>query len=649
MTNPESQYRTCHEDCSSEICPSSTPASASENSKEFDKYAVLGGGGKRPPHLKNSCLLCDFDGTVTTRDSFFPFILTLFLVSPSWVIALKSLALLSMGFLRLKDAASCKARLLALYLEGLSSVQIEQRSSLFLALIFNRMLSSISSAESEYAAELQSRPEVSRALAAIKARCFEYHRHHLSLIPKDISFKDSESFVRTHVVLRMLMPEFRPFFLYKAAKASAAGSISAIVSASPDIYLAPIAKAMGMELICTTCRFDGGYFAGYFSSENCNGRVKKAMIIARWPELKPADHVSADKAAPESNADTDDDEADSVSACRCAPEHGSTACTVSVYGNSRADYAMLELASSHAHAHLNDFVKHGISSSISSWISLLRVHQYLKNTFVFIPLFFAGQFFDSEALVDTVWVFAAFCLCASLIYVLNDLKDAARDRLHSHKRYRAIASGRVSRSAALVGALVLAAGAAAISMMLNQLTALLCLCYVALNLVYIYKAKNIALIDIIFVALGFNLRVFAGAAAIEIQVSEWLVLMVFLLSMFLVTGKRWDDLGRPDSTRLRASMYGYNKEFALSTLTFLSAVNTVCYILYSMDGDVTARIGSEYLYITALWVVMGNLRYLQNIFVFRKCFSPTKALTGDPVLLSCVLIWGLHMTVLIYF
>lgn len=127
--------------------------------------------------------------------------------------------------------------------------------------------------------------------------------------------------------------------------------------------------------------------------------------------------------------------------------------------------------------------------------------------------------------------------------------------------------------------------------------------------------------------------------------------MVFLLSMFLATGKRWDDLSRniTNSKRsVRVSLYGYNREFALSTLTFLSAVNTICYIQYTMDFGAIERIGSNFLFLTSIWVILGNLRYLQVIFVSGKGYSPTKVLLGDRIVLSCVLLWGFHILYLLY-
>ena len=415
-----------------------------------------------------------------------------------------------------------------------------------------------------------------------------------------------------------------------------------MVSASVDAYLAPVAAALGVELVCSRLEYVDGKFTGHFAGSNCNGEQKVSALYEHFPELASASE---------------------------------TGLRFEVYGNSSADYAMLELASANKDAHFNDFVPFTPAVRLKNLLRLLRIQQYLKNFFVFIPIFFAGRIFDLESLGRAAACFVVFCCIASFIYVLNDLQDIESDRQHPYKRFRPLAYGTMLPKVAVAVAVLLVLCGGLISYALSPLCALLALAYVLLNLAYVYYIKSIALFDICCVAIGFNLRVFAGAVACDIPISAWLVLMVFLLSMFLVTGKRWDDLSRtkapkptpatvtapaPASTsteadtaepkvQLRRSLYGYNKDFALSTLTFLSAINTVCYILYTMDASVLARLNSPYLYMTALWVVLGNLRYLQNIFVFKQGFSPTKVLLHDRGLAFCLVGWLISMMAIIYF
>ena len=392
----------------------------------------------------------------------------------------------------------------------------------------------------------------------------------------------------------------------------------AIVSASPEIYVRPFCAALGLECIATRFEFDAaGCFTGHLLGANCNGAEKVNRVKAHFGAL--------------------------------------TGVTVEVYGDSSGDYPMLALADS-AHAHLNALRTSSLSFKLREMVRLLRVQQYVKNVFVFIPLFFGGKLLDPVALWATVQAALAFSLTSSFIYVLNDLKDVAEDRLHSIKRFRPLAAGTITvPSAVALGVLSLLAGLT-LAWLINPMCLALIVGYLGLNLLYVYFIKQWALFDLIVIAVGFDLRVFTGAAASGVYVSSWLVLMVFLLAMFLAMGKRWDDLRRqaqPDSSSprphlMRRSLYGYSRDFALSTLTFLSAINTLCYIQYSMDEISMMRQGSAYLFLTSLWVILGNLRYLQDIFVLGQGYSPTKILLKDRALLGCLALWTLHITSIIY-
>ena len=433
-----------------------------------------------------------------------------------------------------------------------------------------------------------------------------------------------ENFVISFIS-RLIQPKIRRYFreLIRAAQAEHKRVI--IVSASPDVYLSPVATALGVELICTRLEFNSeGHFTGHFLGANCNGLQKVAAV----QEYLATNSLSSNP----------------------APAPNNSKAHIEVYGNSSDDWPMLELASSNADAHYNDFVPASPARQLRLILQMLRVPQYIKNLFVFIPIFFAGQLFELDVLLQALSCFVAFCCISSFIYVLNDWQDRESDRSHPYKRFRPLAYGAVSSRTALISACLLLLLSVGISTALNWQTCGVVCFYLLLNLAYVYYFKNIALFDLCCVALGFNLRVFAGASACGISVSAWLVLMVFLLSMFLVAGKRWDDLGRSQLQHhnIRRSLYGYNKDFALSTLTFLSAINTVCYILYTMDTTVMERLHSHYVYITAFWVVLGNLRYLQNIFVFKQGFSPTKILLHDRALALCLVGWLLSMGVILY-
>ena len=400
--------------------------------------------------------------------------------------------------------------------------------------------------------------------------------------------------------------------------------LAVIVSASPELYVRPFAAALGIECLATCFEFDAqGRFTGHLLGANCNGSEKVHRIKERFGSL------------------------DSY--------------RLEVYGDSSGDYPMLELADS-AHAHLNALRRGTLSFKLREFVRLMRVQQYVKNVFVFIPLFVGGKLLDPAAFGSTIVAALAFSLTSSFIYVLNDLKDVAEDRRHSIKRFRPLAANTITVTTALVlGCTSLALGLF-LAWSLNYLCLVLIVGYLILNLLYVYVIKQWALFDLVAIAVGFDLRVFMGAAAISVEISSWLILMVFLLAMFLAMGKRWDDLRRQEQAPaplafsqdreaqpvLRRALYGYSRDFALSTLTFLSAVNTICYVQYSMDSGSMARLDSSYLFLTSLWVILGNLRYLQNIFVLGQGYSPTKILLKDRALLCCLGLWVLHLTAIIY-
>lgn len=284
-------------------------------------------------------------------------------------------------------------------------------------------------------------------------------------------------------------------------------------------------------------------------------------------------------------------------------------------------------------------------------IRLLRPLQWMKNVFVLAPLFFTGRLFNWSLLLPTLLVFAAFCLAASSIYCLNDARDVEADRLHPKKCRRPIASGAVSvttgymvMGVCMVGALILSA--------IAGWAVLGCVAlYLLMNIGYCLRLKQVAILDVMLIALGFVLRVLGGGLSVGIWISEWLVLMTFLLTLLLALAKRNDDYRIFEQTgrRPRKSITGYNHEFINEVVSIVAAVTMVCYIMYSMSPDVIQRMGTRYVYLTCFWVLAGLLRYLQNMIVYGRSGSPTKAMVKDRFLQVCVFGWIASFVVIIYF
>lgn len=287
------------------------------------------------------------------------------------------------------------------------------------------------------------------------------------------------------------------------------------------------------------------------------------------------------------------------------------------------------------------------------FIHLLRIPQYAKNGFVFLPLFFSGQLFHATAFIQCGYAFLAFCMASSVVYILNDIRDVEEDRRHPAKRKRPIASGAVSprQGCQVAVALLICCGLTA--RLTGSCGVFLAIGgYLGLNLFYVYFGKQKAILDVVCIATGFVLRTIAGSLSISQDFSQWLILMVFLLCMFLGTGKRWDDLCLIESGEvtgsIRTSINGYSKDFVLSVMTFLSTTNTICYIIYTMSPEVQNYYHSSYLYFTTFWVILGNLQYLQLAFVNQKSMSPTKIMFHNRGIQICVVCWFTHLAILLY-
>ena len=288
------------------------------------------------------------------------------------------------------------------------------------------------------------------------------------------------------------------------------------------------------------------------------------------------------------------------------------------------------------------------------YIQLLRPLQWLKNGFVFAPIFFSNNLLKAEYFMPTFIVFWAFCFISSSIYCLNDLQDVEADRLHPKKCKRPIASGKVSVSAAYI--MIILCGVLAFALLSlvkghNTLYLYFILAgYWLMNIAYCYKLKQFAIIDVSVIAIGFVLRVMIGGLAADIWVSQWLVLMTFLLALFLALTKRNDDFVIFEETGVkpRVSITGYNKPFINEATAIVASVILVCYIMYTMSEEVIQRMGSHYLYLTSVWVFIGLMRYLQKTIVYGSSGSPTKSLVKDHFIQFCVLGWLASFFAIIY-
>lgn len=290
-------------------------------------------------------------------------------------------------------------------------------------------------------------------------------------------------------------------------------------------------------------------------------------------------------------------------------------------------------------------------------LQLLRPQQWVKNLFVFLPLFFDRHLFDVDYLWPCVLMFFAFSFAASGIYCLNDIMDVEADRKHPQKCKRPIASGAVSKT---TGYIVMAA-CFVISLALlalirradgnNSLLFLVVGGYIVMNIAYSLKLKQLAIIDVFIIAIGFVLRVLAGGLATNISLTHWIVLMTFLLTLFLAFAKRRDDVVvyEKSGVATRKNVNRFNLSFMNLAISIVASITMVCYIMYTVSPEVVERFNSPYVYVTSLFVLAGIIRYLQITVVETKSGSPTKVLLKDRFIQGCVLCWLIAFALILYF
>lgn len=291
-------------------------------------------------------------------------------------------------------------------------------------------------------------------------------------------------------------------------------------------------------------------------------------------------------------------------------------------------------------------------------LKLIRPHQWLKNLFIFLPIFFGGKLLDIEKVILCLIAFISYSLACSSIYCLNDILDRNADSLHPKKKNRPIASGRIPLYVAymlvfllfMASLVVIFASTAFLSVERVLQTATLIGFYYALNIFYCIYLKRIAIVDVMIIATGFVLRIFVGGTVASVELSHWIIIMTFLLALFLAFAKRRDDVlvYKRTGNKPRANIVRYNEAFLNQVLTMVIAVILVAYLLYCVSPEVMERMNSSNVYITAIFVLLGLLRYLQVTLVDGKSGSPTKVLVKDHFLQLSIMGWILSFLIILY-
>jgi len=283
-------------------------------------------------------------------------------------------------------------------------------------------------------------------------------------------------------------------------------------------------------------------------------------------------------------------------------------------------------------------------------IKLLRPQQYIKNLFIFLPLFFAMKITDTAALLSATIAFIAFSLTASAIYTLNDFHDIEEDRQHPKKKTRPLASGSITKPQAINIMLLLFVVGMGLMSTLDMLAVSILVAYIILNVCYSLYLKHVAILDVTTIAIGFVLRIFVGSAATDVPLSRWIIIMTFLLALFMALAKRRDDvlIYLDTGKKMRKVIDGYSLQFIDTAMGIMASVVIVAYTNYCTSTEIVEKFNSEHLYLTVLFVILGIMRYLLITFVLKDSGSPTQIVLKDRFIQCTLVGWIATFTGLIY-
>ena len=291
---------------------------------------------------------------------------------------------------------------------------------------------------------------------------------------------------------------------------------------------------------------------------------------------------------------------------------------------------------------------------LSSWIRLARPQQWVKNLIVLAGVIFSGHLLDQAFALRAVGGFLVFCIASSAIYVINDVADAQKDRQHPEKKYRPVAAGEISGSAALLLAAFMTAAALAGAWALGLSFLGVVTAFLILNVLYSVIFKTVVILDVLMIAMSFILRAIGGVAVLwtldrSVEISPWLLVCTFFLALFLGFGKRRNELSvLPDAKQHRASLQEYSLQFLDQLINIVTAGAVISYATYTLTPGTVAKFGTNNLVYTLPFVVYGVFRYLHLIRHHNLGGNPTKLLFADKILLITVLLWTSAVIVVIY-
>ena len=293
---------------------------------------------------------------------------------------------------------------------------------------------------------------------------------------------------------------------------------------------------------------------------------------------------------------------------------------------------------------------YSLRGNLTGLFKTMRPKQWTKNGFVLAGLIFDGKLFDPTLVLAALTVMVGFCLISSSVYILNDLVDIEKDRLHPRKRLRPLPSGQLSPSFARMGAVLLALVSILATGLVNLWAAVILASYLLLNVWYSFRLKDLVIIDVMMIALFFVLRVVAGVVAVDVtNFSPWLYVCVSLLALFLGFGKRRHEFALLEGGAAdhRASLAHYNLPLLDQILGIVTTSGLLAYTLYTFEAK-TALAQDGHMLLTVPFILYAAFRYLYLIHVEKRGGAPEDLLFEDRPFLLSVLLWGLSVVFVIY-
>lgn len=286
---------------------------------------------------------------------------------------------------------------------------------------------------------------------------------------------------------------------------------------------------------------------------------------------------------------------------------------------------------------------------MKNYIKLMRPKHYIKNFLIFFPLVFSGNFFDRKVLFSTILAFLAFSLAASVVYIVNDIKDKEKDKLHEKKKHRPIASGKVSVKNAIILAIALFVASFGLQFLATfnaaHISYIYILVYVVINLAYSFGLKNVPLLDVAILASGFLIRVLYGASVTGIAVSNWLYLTIISAAFYLGLGKRRNEIKKVGKDSRKVLQY-YNEEFLDKNMYMCLSLAIVFYALWTVDPIVVLQTGNLLVWTVPI-VILILMKYSMNV-ENDSLGDPVDVVLADPWLLGIILVYGMTVMGIVY-